>query len=140
MLPLNHFFLGIIAGAILYPFIGAGSFVFVISSILVDFDHYPYHARKIGTWNVLKVYKYNLTPGGVEVFAFFHTMEFLLFVYFLSFYFRPLYFVFLGLLFHDIVDFVHHPVMLKKYRSVPLMAKKFSFTYALFLTLKKSSS
>lgn len=63
MLPSRHFILGLILGAILFPYIGLlGAILVWFSSFLIDFDHYlwfifikrDFSLKKAYKWHILK--------------------------------------------------------------------------------------
>ncbi len=126
MYPSQHLFLGILFGVLLFSiwsnYFGISGMIIVIaSSVLIDVDHYLYIAIKKKQFNFFKVKKWfpvakkklfelnsERRNNAYTGWWFLHGVEFmsifLLLGLFLSKYFL---FVFYGLFFHHILDYLH---------------------------------
>lgn len=132
MYPQTHFLAGLLACAFLYfgfPDIATFSlFIFLLSTILIDIDHYFYHVYKSGDINLIKIIRRTVESRkkllGINNlerkkyyngFWFLHGFEILILALILGYFFETIfYFVFLGLLFHLVLDYVD--IALKKSR------------------------
>jgi len=102
-----------------------------LSSILIDIDHYFFYVYEKRGFNLRKAYdyfiehkkkweefgkstNYNLPPA----FFIFHGLEVLLLLFALSFFFKPLYFVFIGFSFHIFLDLIEQAVYSSKYQKI----------------------
>lgn len=123
MLPRWHVVFGALASAILY-FAGAERNIlflglFFLSSFLIDFDHYLASVLKMGKWRLRDSFEYHRKMQKVEEdekkrgirrkgdFHIFHTIEFHFLVLILGFFWSGFLYVFLGMLFHSMLDFVY---------------------------------
>jgi hypothetical protein len=129
MLPRWHILFGAIFSILAKLIFNLGdleSFLIFFAAVFIDFDHYlsfVYHSGKFRLKDSFEYYrlkeieeKKNLKkgirkPGDFHVF---HTIEFHLLVLILSFYFHPLFFIFIGMVFHsllDVVEMIHKDVL-----------------------------
>ncbi len=120
MLPRWHILYGALFTLILWvaaPNIGWINLLLVfLASFLIDFDHYMAGARKIGTLNLSKVLNYHTLMMRVEKqeqgkgiyrkgdFHIFHTIEFHLLIALLGIFFEPFFYIFIGMVFHSLLD------------------------------------
>ena len=123
MLPRWHILLGIIF-CIIFKFISphtAYSSIFLIwfASVFIDFDHYLSAAFKHNKWNpVDAVYHgYSLRNKALQQkselgmcekgdFHIFHTIESHLLVGIIALFYPPFYFLFIGMVFHSLLDLI----------------------------------
>ncbi len=113
MLPKHHIILGAIFSALLYWLFSLTIFqtlLVFLSSILIDFDHYLWYVARKKDWDLKNSYNYleklskNLKKPIMMVF---HTIEFLILVFILSFFWRGFYFALIGMIFHSILDLLY---------------------------------
>lgn len=93
----------------LYPLVGIGALYFFLGSILIDLDHCIEYASKFERFSVGGMFAfYNglKEPMRYLGLSLFHTLEFLILVLILSFFFSWLWFVWLGMIFHWALDMV----------------------------------
>lgn len=130
MLPKYHIVLGLIIYFILLKYNVNLTFIsiFFLASFCFDADHYIYYIFKKKSFNLARAYKYfrvdlnkKLETGKkkIELLFIFHTIEFLIILFALSFAHKILLFVFLGWLFHMSIDWTTKPLENnKKYKRV----------------------
>lgn len=121
MLPRWHIILGAIFSLVLWyiaPKVEWYNIIIVfLASFLIDFDHYLSAAIKDkSNLNLFNSFKYYEKQGKEEIsqrnkgirkvgdFHLFHTAEFHIFVFILGLFFPFFMFVFIGMLFHSIID------------------------------------
>jgi hypothetical protein len=110
MLPKWHFLLGIIFCILLYllfPSIGYINLLIVFfSSFFIDVDHYFYYALRKKDWNLKRAidWHYKLPKYHKPMFHIFHSIEFIIFLFILSFHSTILFFILLGIVFHSLID------------------------------------
>lgn len=129
MSPLIHLLLAIPLCFILFPFYGWKVWIVLVSSVLIDIDHPPVYFLIFKRFNIKRVYRFFIDNAeGIcdKLCAVFHTVEFLMLILILSFYFNPLFLVFIGLAYHVLIDFIGTFI---KYKKI----KVFSF----FIWLKR---
>ena len=143
MLPKYHLILGILFSGFLFyffPKIGLIGFIIIIlSSFLIDIDHYLYYAYKKKSWNLKKAYKWFIEKRKKLFslpkiqrkrfymgFCLFHNVEILIILFFLG-RFLSIYFycILLGFFFHLFLDIIYQLNYIGK-------VDKFSFIYDLF--------
>lgn len=148
MLPRTHFLLGIIFVAILYfffyPVISIfGLTIILLSSVLIDIDHYIYYIFKKRDWNPFRAHKwyiknirklYSLSKKQTKAFYlglyFFHGIEILIILFLLGNYISQFFnFILIGFLFHLSMDFITEIIFEQRF-------DKISFIYNL-LTFRK---
>lgn len=109
MLPKWHLLFGAIFSLILYlifPQIGIFNISLIfLSSILIDFDHYLWTIKRKKYFNLKEVYLWNknLPKNHKPITHIFHTIEFIIFIAILSFYFN-FFFILIGIIFHSVLD------------------------------------
>jgi hypothetical protein len=122
MLPRWHIFLGAIFTALLWFFIPNISLIYLalvfLSSFLIDFDHYVASGLKTGRWKLGDSFEYHKKlviqekkeiAQGIRKksdFHLFHTIEFHFLVGILSTIWSGFFFIFLGMIFHSLLDVI----------------------------------
>lgn len=120
MLPRWHIFFGAMFCIVIYVLFPSINFIYLglifLSSFLIDFDHYicaVSKTRKIGLFDAFKYHKElgkrekeEVTKGirNKSDFHIFHTIEFHILIAILGILWTPLFYVFLGLVFHSLLD------------------------------------
>jgi len=119
MVPRHHILFGLIFSILVWIF-GVPLFfslIIFLSSFLIDIDHYFYYAIKNKNWSIRKAYNCGIedskkkTHISKPLFAFFHTLEFLIILFCISLFYKILFFVWVGFMFHmalDIIDMDEH--------------------------------
>ena len=127
MFPLQHIIFSTIFCLILYPFIGLNTLVVWVVSIFIDVDHYFWYIINQKSWNLLKAYKKCKNKEFLFKYRYmlhiFHLNELLIIIGLLSFFSIIFFYIFIGMLFHYILDWIHmymHPET-KKLRSWSLI-------------------
>lgn len=140
MLPQFHFLLGIIFVAILYFFFSPiislfGLAVILLSSVLIDIDHYVYYVYKKKDLNPFKAHKWYLKnikkfhsmskeqkKKFYIGFYFFHGIESLIILLFLGFYISPIFiFIFIGFFFHLSIDFIADIILEERFGKISVI-------------------
>lgn len=103
MLLQYHFFVGLIVSLALYPLYGLNVLVIFFVNLLLDFDHYVVYIFKFKSFDMIKAHNYFFNEEKPFL-LFFHTVEFLLVLLLLSFYFKLAFFVLIGALAHLLLD------------------------------------
>jgi len=109
MVPKWHILFGFVFAYIVYWFtsitIFEASLIF-LASVLIDFDHYLWIIKRKGYFNLKKAYYWHkkLPKKHKSIMHIFHSIEFILFIGALSFYFNFLFFILIGIIFHSILD------------------------------------
>ena len=125
MLPKFHALYGAVFSLFLHIFVfpnyGVSAAVTVfLSTVFIDVDHYLFYVYKKSDLSLAKAY-YFFVKGGTYRLMIFHTVEFLLLLYLLSFYSTYFLFVIFGFLFHwalDIYDMYNHNTLHKRTYSL----------------------
>ncbi len=120
MLPRWHVFWGAVFTAILYFSIPGISLFYLalifLSSFLIDFDHYLASVMKARTWRLRDSFEYHRKAGikenkeikaGIKRksdFHLFHTVEFHALVGLLGILWAGFFYVFIGMIFHSLLD------------------------------------
>ncbi len=120
MLPRWHIFWGAVFTVII-GFISSGiNLIYLglifLASFLIDFDHYLCGATKIKSWNLFHNFEYHKKMGKIQKaerdknirrrgdFHLFHTIEFHALIGILGIFWIPLFYVFIGMIFHSLLD------------------------------------
>ncbi len=147
MLPKWHLLFALIASVPLLPILSWKALIFLAAAVLIDFDHYIIYVAKKKDVNLKRGYTFlkkleekqrkpNFNNRYTFFLCIFHTYEFLLVIFVLSFIYNPLFAVFTGFIFHLMIDFIHAKMDFKEdYLAVFL--KNLSFMYYLFSRNKK---
>ena len=104
MLLLKHLKWSLLPSIVLFFFYRWEVWIFVATNVLIDADHYPVYVIKFKNLSLIKAHSYFKNISKCEDLALFHTPEFIIFVLILSFFYKILFLVFLGLVFHVILD------------------------------------
>jgi len=112
MLPKWHILFGAIFSLIFYKIspqinIFQASLIF-LSSVLIDFDHYLWVIKRKGYFNLKTAYYWHksLPLRHKPIMEIFHTIEFIIFILILSYFFKIFYFILVGMLFHSLLDLI----------------------------------
>ncbi len=146
MLPQIHFILGIVFVAILYFFFSPiisifGLTIILLSSVVIDIDHYIYYIFKKNDLNPFTAYKwyiknirklYSMSKEQKKKiylgFYFLHGVESLIILLFLGFYLYPIFnFIFIGFLFHLFVDFITEIMFEQRFSKLSVIYNLFIF-------------
>ncbi len=121
MIPRWHAVWGIIFSLLLLKISDINLFYILLiflSSVLIDFDHYMIFVLKTGRLGLFKSFKWHEKELLKEIkernkgiikkghFHLFHTIEFHVLVYLLSYLWTGFFWVFVGMMFHSLCDFV----------------------------------
>jgi len=132
MLPKWHVLFGFIFSYIIYWFTSINIFeaiLIFLSSVLIDFDHYLWIAKRKKYFNLKKAYFWhkNLPKKHKPIMHIFHTIEFIIFIGILSFYSSFFFFILIGMVFHSILDII------EMFYSEKMGCREFSLTRYLIL-------
>ena len=110
MLPKTHIILGAIFSILLYYVFNITIFqasLIFFASVFIDVDHYFWYMNKKKEFSLKNAYFHlkNIRPAN-PMMMLFHTIEFLLIVFLLSFLWKGFLFILIGMLFHSILDIV----------------------------------
>lgn len=147
MLPKWHLFFGLVISLILFPFFSWQVLLFLAATVLIDFDHYLIYMIKRKDLGLKTSYAFfrdldkkqkNQNFKGFYTFflCIFHTYEFLLILFILSFIYNPLLLIFLGFIYHLAIDIVFVRIVYNK-KYLFFYLKNFSLVYHLFTRNKK---
>lgn len=109
MLPKWHILLGAVFSLVLFlafnvsPF---NSLLVFLASVLIDLDHYMWYVQRKKDLSLRRAYiwaKKHMNPPK-PFFHIFHTIEFLILILVLSYFFNFFLFIFIGMIFHSILD------------------------------------
>ena len=110
MYPIYHFILTVIASIFLFPILGWKILLFWLGSFFVDVDHYWWYILKFKDLSLKKAYEWcNLRSKGLEPgfdFHVFHLIEFWILMLIWSLFSEFGFIIFLGLIYHNVFDFV----------------------------------
>ncbi len=108
-----HFSVSAVLAAVLYPAFGWKALFVIAGGVLIDIDHYLWYICRYKNFNMLKTYKFfiknietNKYTNVTGILLVFHTIEFLLIMAFLSFYFKSALAFTIGLFSHYILDLI----------------------------------
>ena len=119
MFPKQHIIFSTIFCIILYPFIGNNIIIVWSASIFIDIDHYFWCIISKKLWNFAEAYKrYKREEFDNEKYKLhiFHLNELLILIGLLGFYNKIFLYIFIGILFHYILDWIDmymYPGMVK---------------------------
>lgn len=151
MLPKQHFMFGAIASLVLYfvfPEFDIFNWVlFLMSSILIDVDHYLYYVYRKKDWNLGNAVRWffdrrniliraggNFRNNVYSCFCFLHGFEILaVFVSLGYFVWYGFYFVFLGILFHLILDYIDQITYRARFDKVSIIWDFFRYRRLVFI-------
>ncbi len=150
MIPIVHLFLGLIFGSVIFiisPSVGiTGLLLIVISSVLIDIDHYFYYVIKKRNFNLFKAYKWYIEKMRARKtlpkhkkrmyktdILIFHGIEFVILLTILLPVNKFFSFIFMGVVFHLTLDILD----LYKQRKEEYMFIKVSQLYNIIRNRKK---
>ncbi len=147
MLPKWHLFFGLIP-LILVPFFSWQVFLFLFATVLIDLDHYFVHMIKGEGLDLKTSYAFfkeldkkqrnpNFKGFYTLFLCIFHTYEFLIILFILSFVYNPLLLIFLGFVYHLAIDIVSIRIVHNK-KYLLFYLKNLSFMYHLFTRNKNT--
>ena len=127
MLPKSHIILGAVFSVILFLFLGVSSinaFLVFLSSVFIDIDHYLFYIFRKKDFNLTRACRWHICMGDYHkpIMQIFHSVEFIFLVLAISLIFPAFVFIFLGLLFHSILD------ILEMVHKKNLKTREFFFT------------
>ncbi len=146
MLPQSHFILGVFFVVFLYFFFSPtisifGLGVILLSSVLIDFDHYVYYILKKKNLNLLEMYKWYIKYSRKicsldkkerkKVYLgiyFLHGVESLTLLFFLGTYISQFFiFIFIGFFFHLVMDFIAEIIFEQRIDKISFIYNFFAF-------------
>lgn len=108
-----HLAASLILAALLYPLFSWKALLVLTGGVLIDVDHYLWYVYKYKKFNLLDSYKFYLKnmetnnfTNVMGILLVFHTIEFLLLLAFLSFYYESVLAFTIGLLSHYFLDVI----------------------------------
>ncbi|MEK6934296.1 MAG: hypothetical protein AABW46_00285 [Nanoarchaeota archaeon] len=120
MLPIVHLLSSIIPVILLFPIYKYWSFVFLIGSWLIDFDHYIWYFIYKKDFSIKNAYRWCRDTHMKDQLHIFHVIEFWILMFFLSFIHILFGIVFAGMVFHlilDFIDYIYEEVRYKGHKS-----------------------
>ena len=139
MLPKSHIILGAVFSALLWFFLPQIAWYNILlvflASFLIDFDHYMCAVRKNRSLSLKRALNYYYELGKRETsefkkgikkkghFHIFHTVEFHLFVLLIGLWFEPFFFIFIGMIFHSLMDLIDMSYKRRLYRREFFLVK-----------------
>lgn len=123
MLPKWHAFWGLVFVIIFKLIVPQTNylnlFLIFFAAVFIDFDHYLATAIKTKTWSPAHAFRHNYKKRAVEMelrkekgickkgdFHIFHTVECHLFMGLFGIVFAPIFFIFIGMILHSILDII----------------------------------
>ena len=111
MLPKWHILFGILFSVLVYLMFNITiiqAIVIFSASVFIDLDHYIFAVKRNKIFSLKTIYNWhkNLPKNHKPIMHIFHTLEFLILIFFLSFYFKEFLFILIGMLFHSILDII----------------------------------
>lgn len=117
-----HFAVSAILAVIFYPLFKWNVLFILVGGVLIDIDHYLWYAYKYKKFNILESYKFYIKVMDANDFSkvtgmlcIFHTIEFLLLMALLSFYFKPALIFTIGMASHYLLDLLYLYVVPKRF-------------------------
>lgn len=123
MLPKTHIILGALFSIIIWILFPDINLIYLslifLSSFLIDFDHYLAYVFETKNLSLKKAFDYHTRLDKLEIaerkkgiknrgpFHVFHTFEFILAVYLVSFIWTPFLYILIGMLFHSALDIIY---------------------------------
>jgi hypothetical protein len=109
MLPKKHIILGLIFSLLVYFIFHVTLFqvsLIFFASVFIDLDHYIFYVFRKKSFDLKKAYDWhkNLPKNHKPMTQIFHTVEFLVLVFMLSYFWYGFLFILIGMLFHSITD------------------------------------
>ena len=112
MLPKTHIILGAIFSIFIFFIFKITIFqaaLIFFASFLIDFDHYLWYIFKKNDFSskrAFKIFIEELRFPKKPLFMVFHSLEFLIFIFILSYFWTYFSFILIGLIFHSILDII----------------------------------
>lgn len=105
MFPIYHLISSIVPLILLFPIYKYLSLLFLVGSYLIDADHYLWYVLRFKSFNFKEAYRESLIrkKGRLHIF---HTIEFWILMWILSFYSVFFFIIFLGVMFHISLDLI----------------------------------
>lgn len=89
-----------------------------LSSIFIDVDHYIWYVKERKDWNLKNAYYYLKDKKDKRRKLFwFHTIEFIIFIGLLSYIWKGFSYIFIGLIFHSILDIMDIKIYKKDFKE-----------------------
>lgn len=109
MLPKTHMIYGALFSILLFLFKVDPNYCILVffASFLIDFDHYSWYVIRKKDISLKKAY-YHLKDNVKKklTLMIFHTIEFHIFVLLLSYFWIGFFYIFIGMLFHSLLDLI----------------------------------
>lgn len=114
MLPKLHILYGLVFAYLIYilsPITIFQAALIFLSSFLIDVDHYIFYVQRKKDLSLFRAYKWFIVNGKRickqrKIMVIFHTVEALVLVTILAYFFNIFIFILIGMLFHLFLDFV----------------------------------
>ena len=111
MLPKWHILFGAIFSMLVYFIFNINLFqvsLIFLASIFIDFDHYLFYVFRKKDFNLKRAYIWHksLPKDHKPLMQIFHTIEFFIIIFLLSFIWIGFLFILIGLLLHSIIDLI----------------------------------
>ncbi len=123
MLPKTHIIFGAVFSALIFFLFKITFFeasLIFLASFLIDFDHYLWYVGKNKDFSLKKAFRIftdELRHPNKPLMMIFHTLEFLILVFALSYFWKGFLFILIGMLFHsflDIIDLINRNLLGKR--------------------------
>ena len=121
MKTLVHFLFSSVLALTFFPLFKWKTLLILAGGVLIDIDHYFWYILKYKDFNLINSYKFytknietNNYTNVMGILLVFHTIEFLLAMIILSFYFELALIFTIGLLLHYLLDFIFLYFVVKK--------------------------
>ena len=103
-----HFISSGILAILIFPFFGWQVLWILIGGFFIDVDHYFLYIVRLKRFNLIEAYRYVKEKCEKKEFkdtlCIFHTIEFIILLAILSFYFKFIFLILIGLILHMILD------------------------------------
>jgi hypothetical protein len=118
MYPLKHLLISVPFIIIFFPIYKYFTLLILVSSYLIDFDHYMWYAAKYKDFNLKRGIKKSIEESGkgYNVIHIFHTLEFIIIITLICLHFKFLFPLIIGLGLHFLLDFIEL-IYYKKYND-----------------------
>lgn len=116
MLPKTHIIFGLIFSFLIYLSINltfSQTLLVFLSSVLIDIDHYLFYLFRKKNLSLKKAYIWhkNIPKTRKPTLHLLHTVEFLVLIFILTYFWQGFLFILIGMLFHsifDILEFIYY--------------------------------
>ena len=116
MFPKHHIIISFILSIILFPFIGFYTILVFLAGILIDADHYLYYIVSKKEISFRKAYIYCRDAEFHDILHILHVFEFYILIAVLSFFSDFFLYIYLGLVFHLMLDLIYDSTLKVKRR------------------------